>query len=119
VPAPRNAVSQTTRATRPGHHAHVSNEAWVEGRPLVETVEDLELTLRSRRAAAVCLFHQRGVRVFRNTELVAQCLLARQRRGDAALVFGDRDDMVENGVISVTIRSRTYVFEPAEVKGSE
>ena len=30
----------------------------------------------------------------------------------------DRDDMVENGVISVTCEfcSATYVFEPAEVK---
>ena len=46
-------------------------------------------------------------------------LLARQRLRHAALVSRktDRDDMVENGVISVTCEfcSETYVFQPADV----
>ena len=45
-------------------------------------------------------------------------VLARERRGDAAIFpQDDRDHMVENGKISVTCEfcSATYVFEPAEV----
>ena len=47
------------------------DDAWVEGRSLVETVEDVELidpSLSSERLL-YRLFHERGVRVFRSAEL--------------------------------------------------
>jgi molecular chaperone Hsp33 len=106
-------------------HVIPEDEAWVEGRSLVETVEDLELIdpAVSSERLLYRLFHQRGVRVFRNTELVAQCSCSRDSVEAMLRSFpqGDRDDMVENGVISVTCEfcSRTYVFEPADVADEE
>ncbi len=53
----------------PGTTPHVvaEDDAWVEGRSLIETVDDIELLdpdLSSERLA-YRLFHERGVRVFR------------------------------------------------------
>jgi molecular chaperone Hsp33 len=97
------------------------DDAWVEGRSLVETVEDIELidpALSSERLL-YRLFHERGVRVFRAASLRAQCSCSRDSVEAMLRSFpqNDRDDMVENGVISVTCEfcSQTYVFEPAEV----
>ncbi|HMK80149.1 MAG TPA: Hsp33 family molecular chaperone [Xanthobacteraceae bacterium] len=97
------------------------DDAWVEGRSLVETVEDIELidpALSSERLL-YRLFHERGVRVFRAAGLRAQCSCSRASVEAMLRSFpqNDRDDMVENGVISVTCEfcSRSYVFEPGEV----
>jgi molecular chaperone Hsp33 len=102
-------------------HTVKEDDAWVEGRSLIETVEDLELidpALSSERLL-YRLFHERGVRVFRSADLRAQCSCSRGSVENMLRSFpqSDRDDMVENGVISVTCEfcSRTYVFEPAEV----
>ena len=49
-------------------HAVPEDDAWVEGRSLIETVEDVELidpALSSERLL-YRLFHERGVRVFRS-----------------------------------------------------
>lgn len=106
-----------------GTAAHVmpEDDAWVEGRSLAETVEDIELidpALSSERLL-YRLFHERGVRVFRSSELQAQCSCSRESVEAMLRSFpqNDRDDMVENGVISVTCEfcSQTYVFEPADV----
>jgi molecular chaperone Hsp33 len=106
-------------------HVVSEDEAWVEGRSLVETVEDLELidpALSSERLL-YRLFHERGVRVFRSADLHARCSCSRRSVEAMLRSFPqhDRDDMVENGVISVTCEfcSQTYVFEPAEVKDQE
>ena len=102
-------------------HVVQEDDAWVEGRSLIETVEDLELidpALSSERLL-YRLFHERGVRVFRPATLRAQCSCSRESVEAMLRSFpqSDRDDMVENGVISVTCEfcSRTYVFEPAAV----
>jgi molecular chaperone Hsp33 len=102
-------------------HTVKEDDAWVEGRSLIETVEDLELidpALSSERLL-YRLFHERGVRVFRSAALLAQCSCSRGSVENMLRSFpqSDRDDMVENGVISVTCEfcSRSYVFEPAEV----
>ena len=106
-----------------GTKPHVVDEddAWVEGRSLIETVEDIELIdpdVSSERLL-YRLFHERGVRVFDSLELRAQCSCSRD--GVEAMLRSfpqtDRDDMVENGVISVTCEfcSETYVFDPADV----
>jgi molecular chaperone Hsp33 len=102
-------------------HAPPEDDAWVEGRSLVATVNDIELIdpdLSSERLA-YRLFHERGVRVFRAAPVHAQCSCS---RGNVENMLGsfsqeDRDDMVENGRITVTCEfcSSTYVFEPREI----
>lgn len=100
---------------------HKEDDAWVEGRSLVETVNDIELidpALSSERLA-YRLFHERGVRVFRPAPVQAQCSCSRQSVENMLQSFPqrDRDDMVEDGKITVTCEfcSSTYVFEPAEI----
>lgn len=97
------------------------DDAWVEGRSLMETVEDLELidpALSSERLL-FRLFHERGVRVFDNLDVKAKCSCSRESVSAMLKSFtqADRDDMVENGVISVTCEfcSETYVFDPDKV----
>ena len=68
-------------------HTVPEDDAWVEGRALVATVEDVELidpALSSERLV-YRLFHEPGVRVFRGSRCARGMLvLARQRRGHAA-----------------------------------
>jgi len=102
-------------------HTVPEDDAWVEGRALIETVEDVELvdpSLSSERLV-YRLFHERGVRVFRATELRGECSCSRDNVEAMLKSFSqdDRDHMVENGVISVTCEfcSANYEFAPAEV----
>jgi len=107
----------------PGTAPHVlpEDEAWIEGRSLVATVGDIELidpALSSERLA-YRLFHERGVRVFRAAPVNAQCSCSRGSVENMLKSFSqeDRDDMVEDGRITVTCEfcSSTYVFAPHEV----
>ena len=97
------------------------DDAWVEGRTLVATVEDVELIDPSLSAEQLLyrLFQERGVRVFRDRALAAKCSCSREGVSTMLKSFSkdDRDHMVENGVITVTCEfcSSTYVFEPQEV----
>jgi len=97
------------------------DDAWVEGRSLVATVEDVELIDPGVSAEQLLyrLFHQRGVRVFRAKDLHAQCSCSRAgvERMLRSFPQDDRDHMVENGKITVTCEfcNSTYVFEPMEV----
>ena len=102
-------------------HVVAEDDAWVAGRTLIGTVEDIELIdpdLSSERLL-YRLFHEHGVRVFRATGIEAKCSCSRQSVENMLRSFSqdDRDHMVENGVISVTCEfcSSTYVFEPKEV----
>ena len=106
-------------------HAVAEDEAWVEGRALMSTVTDLELIdpeLSSERLI-YRLFHEHGVRVFRQRDLRAECSCSRD--GVEAMLRSfpqdDRDHMVENGVISVTCEfcSANYAFAPEEVAGGQ
>jgi len=97
------------------------DEAWVEGRALMDTVEDIELidpSLSSERLL-YRLFHERGVRVFNSVPIVARCSCSRDSVEAMLLSFSqdDRDHMVENGEISVTCEfcSANYRFAPDEV----
>jgi molecular chaperone Hsp33 len=102
-------------------HVVEEDDAWVEGRSLAGTVEDVELIDPAASAERLVyrLFHERGVRVFRNRELAAVCSCSRANVTNMLKSFSqdDRDHMVENGVIKVTCEfcSSTYVFEPTEV----
>src|SRR6188474_862724 len=87
-------------------HTVPEDDAWVEGRSLIETVEDVELIdpAVSSERLLYRLFHERGVRVFRAGALRAQCSCSRDSVEAMLRSFpqNDRDDMVENGMISVT-----------------
>ena len=111
----------------PGTEPHVmpEDEAWVEGRSLVDTVDDIELidpALSSERLA-YRLFHERGVRVFRAAPVQAQCSCSRDSVENMLRSFpqADRDDMVEDGKITVTCEfcSSTYVFAPNEINAAD
>jgi molecular chaperone Hsp33 len=102
-------------------HTLPEDDAWVEGRALVSTVEDVELIdpeLSSERLV-YRLFHEPGVRVFRSSEVRAECSCSRASVEAMLKSFSqdDRDHMVEDGKISVTCEfcSANYVFAPGEV----
>jgi molecular chaperone Hsp33 len=102
-------------------HAVPDDDAWVEGRSLMETVEDLELIdpeVSSERLL-YRLFHERGVKVFNSLPVQAQCSCSREGVSEMLRSFSqdDRDHMVENGRISVTCEfcNSSYGFDPSEV----
>ena len=106
-------------------HTVAEDEAWVEGRSLIATVDDIELidpALSSERLA-YRLFHERGVRVFRPAPVEALCSCSRD--GVEAMLRSfpqtDRDDMVEDGKITVTCEfcSSTYLFQPDEIVSAD
>jgi molecular chaperone Hsp33 len=97
------------------------DDAWVEGRSLVETVEDIELIDPdvSTERLVYRLFHERGVRVFDSANIAAQCSCSRDNVEAMLKSFSqdDRDHMVEDGKIAVTCEfcNRVYDFAPSEV----
>jgi molecular chaperone Hsp33 len=106
-------------------HDVAEDEAWVEGRSLIATVEDVELidpSLSSERLL-YRLFHEHGVRVFRAAEVAARCSCSRESVTKMLKSFtqADRDEMVQDGVIAVTCEfcNSRYVFAPAEVEVAE
>jgi len=102
-------------------HAVAEDEAWVEGRALMETVEDIELLdpAVSSERLLYRLFHERGVRVFKPVAVKAKCSCSRENVESMLKSFSqdDRDHMVEDGKITVTCEfcSASYQFAPAEV----
>ncbi len=103
-------------------HAVEEDDAWVEGRSMISTVEDLELldsTVSSERLV-YRLFHERGVRVFKSVPVMAQCSCSRDNVEAMLRSFSqdDRDHMVEDGMISVTCEfcSANYRFAPDDVR---
>jgi molecular chaperone Hsp33 len=102
-------------------HQVPEDDAWVEGRSLFATVEDVELIDPAVSAEQLVyrLFHERGVRVFRSTAVSAQCSCSRAGVSDMLKSFSqdDRDHMIENGVITVTCEfcNSSYEFEPGLV----
>ncbi len=106
-------------------HDVPEDDAWVEGRSLIATVEDIELidpSLSSERLL-YRLFHEHGVRVFKSAPVEAKCSCSRDSVTNMLKSFSqaDRDEMVQDGVISVTCEfcNSKYVFAPAEVDVAE
>jgi molecular chaperone Hsp33 len=102
-------------------HTVKEDDAWVEGRSLISTVEDIELIdpeLSSERLV-YRLFHEPGVRVFRSSDVRAECSCSRATVEAMLKSFSqdDRDHMVEDGKISVTCEfcSANYLFAPDEI----
>lgn len=108
-----------------GHVAHdlPEDDAWVEARALVDTVEDHELLdpgLSSERLL-VRLFHERGVRVFDRVPVDEGCSCSRTRILGMLRRFPaqDRADMVgTDGRIGVTCEfcARHYDVDPADIE---
>lgn len=94
------------------------DDAWVEARALVETIEDHELTdpAISAERLLVRLFHERDPRVFETVALVEDCTCSRERI-DGVLRQMSPDEIeasVENGKIRVTCEfcGKHYAFDP-------
>src|SRR4051794_29674693 len=102
-------------------HEAREDEAWVEGRSLIETVTDVELIDPDLSSEKLLyrLFHERGVRVFNPHEVLAICTCSRDSVSDMLKSFSedDRNHMVKDGKIEVTCEfcSTTYEFAPADV----
>lgn len=99
------------------------DDAWVEAKSLVDTVEDHELVDSgvSSERLLYRLFHERGVRVFEGQPVHEACRCSRERIMAMMRRFSleDRRDMVgDNGRIGVTCEfcSRVYDLDPAEVE---
>ncbi len=103
-------------------HTVTEDDAWVEARALISTVEDLELLdpAVSSEKLVYRLFHEHDVRVFQNREIVARCSCSRESVEAMLKNFSqdDRDHMVEDGEISVTCEfcSTNYRFAPDAVR---
>lgn len=106
-------------------HIVAEDDAWVEGRALMETVQDIELIdpAVSSEALLYRLFHERGVKVFKSAPVRAQCSCSRENVAAMLRSFSqdDRDHMVLDGMILVTCEfcNSTYDFKPDEVVPAE
>jgi molecular chaperone Hsp33 len=98
------------------------DDAWVEARALVETVEDIELTDPEVTPERLLyrLFHERGVRVFEPQPMADRCRCSRERVAGVLRGFSpeERADMVVDGAIEVTCEfcSTRYHFAAEEVE---
>ena len=99
------------------------DDAWVEAKLLVETVEDHELIdpAVSSERLLYRLFHERGVRVFEPQPVREACRCSTTRIMTMMRRFSpeDRRDMIgDNGRIGITCDfcSQVYDLDPAEVE---
>ena len=101
-------------------HAVTEDDAWVEGQSLIGTVEDVELIDPDLSGERLLyrLFHERGVRVFKQVALQAQCSCSREAVSSMLKSFApnDRAEMVKDGKVLVTCEfcSSVYQFTPHE-----
>ncbi|MGC0391531.1 MULTISPECIES: Hsp33 family molecular chaperone [Bradyrhizobium] len=101
-------------------HSVAEDDAWVEARSLMETVEDVELIdpELSGERLLYRLFHERGVRVFNPQVLKAQCSCSRNAVASMLKSFSpdDRAAMVKDDKVVVTCEfcSSVYQFSPHE-----
>jgi molecular chaperone Hsp33 len=104
-------------------HAPAEDDAWVEARSFVETIEDHELVDPNVASERLLyrLFHERGVRVFGSQRVREACRCSHDRVMTMMRRFSpqDRRDMVgDDGRIGITCEfcSRKYDLDPAEVE---
>ena len=101
-------------------HTVAEDDAWVEGQSLVSTVEDIELIdpALSGERLLYRLFHERGVRVFKELSLQARCSCSRDAVSSMLKSFApnERAEMVKDGKVVVTCEfcSSVYEFTPQE-----
>src|SRR5947208_12783900 len=101
-------------------HSVAEDDAWVEARSLIETVEDVELIDPDLSGERLLyrLFHERGVRVFKPLVLKAQCSCSRDAVASMLKSFSpeDRSAMVKDDKVVVTCEfcSSVYEFTPQQ-----
>jgi molecular chaperone Hsp33 len=101
-------------------HEVAEDDAWVEGQSLIATVEDVELIDPDLSGERLLyrLFHERGVRVFKQLPMRAQCSCSREAVSSMLKSFSpkDRAEMVKDGKVEVTCEfcSSVYQFTPDE-----
>jgi molecular chaperone Hsp33 len=101
-------------------HEVAEDDAWVEGQSLIATVEDVELIDPDLSGERLLyrLFHERGVRVFKQLPMRAQCSCSREAVSSMLKSFSpkDRAEMVKDGKVVVTCEfcSSVYQFTPDE-----
>ena len=113
----------------PEGHVHLDangvpeDDAWVEARSLVSTIEDHELVDPEVSAERLLyrLFHERGVRVFEAQGVREQCRCSPERVMAMIVSFSpqERRDMIaDDGRIGITCEfcSRRYDLDPADVE---
>jgi molecular chaperone Hsp33 len=101
-------------------HEVAEDDAWVEGQSLIATVEDVELIDPDLSGERLLyrLFHERGVRVFKQLPMRAQCSCSREAVSSMLKSFTpkDRAEMIKDGKVEVTCEfcSSVYQFTPDE-----
>ncbi|MBB3315161.1 molecular chaperone Hsp33 [Rhizobium sp. BK181] len=101
--------------------AHKEDDAWMEARSLVDTIDADELTDPQVGTERLLyrLFHERGVRVYDAREVFDRCSCSREKIKGVLKGFSaeEIDASQEDGAISVTCEfcSTTYRFEVEEV----
>ncbi|MCP3475027.1 Hsp33 family molecular chaperone [Bradyrhizobium sp. CCGUVB1N3] len=101
-------------------HTVAEDDAWVEARSLIGTVEDVELIDPDLSGERLLyrLFHERGVRVFNPHNLKAECSCSRDAVAAMLKSFSpdDRAAMVKDDKVVVTCEfcSSVYEFSPDE-----
>jgi len=105
-----------------GDPAEEAPDAWTEGVALARTIEDHELVDPSLSSERLLyrLFHERGVKVFEEREVVARCRCSASGVENMLLSFSadDRAQMVgDDGCIGVTCEfcGTHRSFDPAEL----
>ncbi|MGO8240854.1 Hsp33 family molecular chaperone [Rhizobium ruizarguesonis] len=108
-----------------GSRPHGEDDAWLEARSLVETIDADELTdpLVGTERLLFRLFHERGVRVYEPRAVFDRCSCSRDKIKGVLKGFSaeEIEASQENGEIAVTCEfcSTTYRFEPAELQPAE
>jgi len=105
-------------------HEIGEDDAWVEARSLVGTLEDAELLDKDLSSERLIyrLFHERGVRVFEPLPIGAHCSCSREKVAGVLASFSheERRGMIQDdGKVTVTCEfcGRTYGFAGEEVLG--
>ena len=106
--------------TEPEDFEDEDDDSWVEAQTLASTAQDDELTDPALPVENLLyrLFNERGVRVFRPTEVRDRCSCSRERVAGVLASFSadELKESTENGAISVTCEfcGAGYGFDPAE-----
>lgn len=102
--------------------AFAEDDAWVEARTLIETIEDHELIdpAVSSERLLYRLFNQHDIRVFDAAPLAARCRCSSERILDMLRQFSEEEKRAmvgDDGRIGVTCEfcSTRYHFDPAEI----
>ena len=87
-------------------HEIEEDDAWVEAKALVDTVQDVELTDPEVSVEMLLfrLFHERGVRLFEPQPLADNCRCSREKIEGVLSGFSaeEKDEMTVDGQIVVT-----------------